>query len=364
MFSEADLQELLNYKGTGQVLSVFLNTDPQRGSSDFHKRNLRSMLKDVEAPRDVEAVMSYINHQHNWSGRSVAMYSSASAGFFKAYTFPVPMRSRVHLSDRPYVKPLADLLDLYGGFGVVLVDKQGARLFYFHLGELREEEGVLGESVRRTKRGGGSQYVGRRGGIAGSTDYVDEVTERNLREAAEVAARFFADNQVRRILIGGTDENVSLFRNLLPKAWQSLVVGTFSMGMNASENEILDKAIQIGEKAEERREAMLAQSVVTSAAKGKGGVIGLDDVLHAIHEGRVQTLLLREGYRASGFRCKGCDLITSVEFDVCPYCGDAFEKIVDVVELAVRKVLSSGGEVEVLHSDVPGFKQIGAVLRF
>ena len=45
-----------------------------------------------------------------------------------------------------------------------MVDKQGARLFYFHLGELREQEGVLGESVKRTKRGGGSQAAGRRGG--------------------------------------------------------------------------------------------------------------------------------------------------------------------------------------------------------
>ncbi len=364
MFSEKDLQELLEFKGSAQVLSVFLNTDPQKGSSDFHKRNLRSMLKDLEAPQDIAAILDYINHQHDWSGRSVAMYSSAAADFFRAFTFAVPMRSRMHISDRPYVKPLADLLDLYGGFGVVLVDKQGARLFYYHLGELREEEGVLGESVRRTKRGGGSQYAGRRGGVAGNTDYVDEVTERNLREVAEVAAKFFAENQVRRILIGGTDENVALFRSLLPKAWQSLVVGSFPMAMTASESEILEKAIQIGERAEERREALLAQSVVTSAAKGKGGVVGLDDVLKSIHEGRVQTLLLRDGYRAPGFRCMGCGLISSVEFEACPYCGGKIDRIVDVVELAVRRVLNSGGEVEVLHIDVPGIKHIGAVLRY
>jgi hypothetical protein len=35
--------------------------------------------------------------------------------------------------DRPYVKPLVDLLDAYGAYGVVLVDSQGGRVFFYFI---------------------------------------------------------------------------------------------------------------------------------------------------------------------------------------------------------------------------------------
>ena len=44
------------------------------------------------------------------------------------------------------------MFDVYGGYGVILVDRQGARVFHFHLGELVEQEGVLGTLVKHTKR--------------------------------------------------------------------------------------------------------------------------------------------------------------------------------------------------------------------
>jgi peptide subunit release factor 1 (eRF1) len=272
----------------------------------------------------------------------------------------------VRIDTRPYVKPLADLLDSYGGYGVVLVDKQGARLFNFHLGELREQEGVMGEAIRHTKRGGGSQAAGRRGGTAGQTDYVEEVTDRNIKDVIEVTTRFFTENNVRRIVIGGTDENIALFRSHLSKSWQSLVIGTFAINMTASHVEVLERAMQIGKEAENRREAHLVNTIVTNAAKGRGGSIGLEDTLSAIREGRVQSLVISDGYRAPGFRCKSCGHISSLPMGNCPFCDGETEKIPDAVEVAVRQVMRSGGEVEVLHSNQTGkgFGQIGALLRY
>ncbi len=241
MLTESDLKELLEYHAKSPVLNVYLNTEPVEGSADTHKLRLRSMLKDVDLQEDVALVERYFDHEFDWSGRSVAVFSCAAEDYFRAFPLAVPVRSRVRISDRPYVKPLADLLDSFGGYGVALVDKQGARLFNFHLGELREKDGVLGEEVRHTKRGGGSQAQGRRGGVAGKTNYVEEVADRNIKEAAEKAARFFSENNVRRILIGGTDDNVIPFRAQLSKAFQSLVVGTFPMSMTASHTEVLVK---------------------------------------------------------------------------------------------------------------------------
>ncbi len=366
MLTENDLRELLEYKGQNPVLSVYLNIEPTEGSADAHKLRLRSMLKEADLPRDGEVIERFFDHEFDWAGRSVALFSSAPEGWFRVYPLAIPLRSRVRIGDRPHVKPLVDILDAFGGYGVALVDKQGARFFYFHLGELIEQEGVLGESVRHTKRGGGSQAQGRRGGVAGTTNYVEEVAERNAREAADFAAKFFSEKNVRRIVIGGTDDNITYFRSQLPKAWQSLVIGAFPMSMTASHDDVLDRAMEIGLEAEHRREARLIDAVITSAAKGRSGVVRLEDTLKAVHEGRVQTLLIREGLRVSGQRCSHCGNISSQQTDHCPLCGNPSEKTPDVVEMAVKKVLESGGEVEVLHDDLTlaNYEHIGGVLRY
>lgn len=366
MLTDRDLKDLLDYQAQSPVLSVYLNTEPNAGSVDTHKLRLRSLLKEIEMPEDVERVLRYFDHEFDWSGRSVAIFSCVPQAYFQAYPLAVVVRSRVRVDDRPYVKPLADLLDSFGGYGVALVDKQGARLFYFHLGELREMEGVVGEEIRHTKRGGGSQAAGRRGGVAGKTNYTEELAERNIKDAADFAARFFAENNVRRVLIGGTEDNLKPFRASLPKAWQSLVVGTFPMSMNASHIEVMEKAMEIGIDAEERRKAKLVDAIVTSAAKGRGGVVRLEDTLGALHDGRVQTLVIRDGLRVTGWKCRGCGYVTSKSAEACSYCGNGFDQVPDVVELAVRDVMQSGGEVEVIHTDgaLENYENIGALLRY
>lgn len=366
MLSDREFQELLHYQAKHSVLSVYLNTDPTEGNADAYKLRLRSMLKDIDLPEDVEVVLRYVDREHDWSGRSIAIFSCAPENFLRAFPLAVPLRDRVRISNQPSVKPLADLLDSYGGYGVVLVDKQGARLFYFHLGEMQEQEEVIGENVRRTKRGGGSQAPGRRGGVAGQTDYVDEVAERNIKESVEHAVHFFNEKSIRRILIGGTEDNVALFRSQLPKAYQSLVIGTFPISMLASNQELMDKALEIGKDAEFRREAQLASAIVTNAAKGRGGVVNLEDTLAAIREGRIQTLLYRDGFRVSGNRCKSCGFLALQLSETCPFCGGEYEEIPDVVELAVHQVMQSGGEVEVIQKNqsIKGFDQIGGLLRY
>ncbi len=366
MLTETNLQELLGYKADHQVLSLYLNTDPTEGSADMYKSNLRRMLKDINLSSDAQVVENYFSREYDRTGRSVVVFSCAPDAFFRVYTLAISVRNQVIVSDRPYVKPLASLLDYYGGYGVILVDKQGARLFSFHLGELREEEGILGESIRHTKRGGASAKTGVRGGVTGQTNYEDELAGRNIRDVAEFAGHFFTENNVRRILIGGTEENIALLRNQLPKSWQSLIVGTFPMSMTASNVEVLEKSTQVGKEAEFRKEEQVLKRLVTGAAKEQKGVLNLDETLSAVHDGRVQALVIQDGYQEPGYRCSGCGYITAIELPTCQFCGSTFERIPDAVEMAVHSVMKAGGEVEVLQHEhkVNGFTNIGALLRY
>jgi len=365
MLTDRDLKEILDFSCPGAVLSVYLNTDPKEGNTEAHKLRLRRLVEEVDLPKDRAAVLEYFEHARTWKGRSLAIFSCVGRVFLRAFPLAVPVASLARVGDHPYVKPLADLLDAYGGYGVALVDKLGARLFLFHLGELIEQEGVLGEDVRRTKRGGASSVPGRRGGSAGQTRYVDEIADRNVKSTVEFAVHFFEQNHVRRILIGGTDENAARFRQHLPKVWQSLVVGAFPMDMTAKPDQVLARAMEIGRLAEARRESRLVEVLLTSAAKGSGGVVRLDETLGALHDGRVQTLFIRDGYRAPGFRCQGCGNLTTRDLRACLFCGQGLERIDDAVELAVRAVMQAGGDVEVVRAN-PNLEEvgIGALLRY
>jgi peptide chain release factor subunit 1 len=365
MLSENDLRELLEFTTDAPVLSVYVNTEPSEGNADTHKRRLRSMLKEINLTDDVQAIERFFDHEYNWSGKGVAVFSCTPKNFFRAYPLAVPIRNLVHISDRASVKVLAALLDNYGGYGVVLVDKQGARLFSFHMGELREQEGVLGETVKRAKHGGGASSVPGRRGSGVTTRAVDEVVDRNMKEAAEFAVHFFEDNHVRRVLVGGTDENAKLFCTLLPKSWQSLIVGTFPMSMTASHNEVRARALELGMQVEVEREKRLVDRLITQAAKNNNAVVGLEETLNAVNQGRVQTLLISEGYRKNAFRCKSNGLLTTKPDEVCSG-DDDMEKVYDVVDLVVNQVMRAGGEVEVILStgELDRAGSIGAILRY
>jgi peptide chain release factor subunit 1 len=246
------------------------------------------------------------------------------------------------------------------------VDKQGARLFYFNLGVLKEQEGVVGEEVKHTKRGGASSIPGNRGGSGTIAGYQDEVVDRNMKNSVEFATHFFENNHIRRIVIGGTEANVKMFMGMLPKTWQSLVVGTFSMPITASHVEVLSKALQIGLEAETIRESKLIDAAITAAAKNKGGVVGLENTLAAVSSHRVQSLLFQEGLHAVGIRCKSCGFLSPHNLEICPLCSSPTDRVLDVVDVAVRSVLQSGGDVEVIH-DNPELEKVGkiaAVLRY
>jgi peptide chain release factor subunit 1 len=367
MFTANDLKELVSYTSSEPVLSVYLSTDPSEGNSETFKLRLRTMLKNVNLPEDVSKVEAYFQNQHDWTGRGVAVFSCASDDYFRSYSIALPVSNLTLVSDRPAVSPLANLLDNYGGYGVVLVDKQGARLFHFNLGELREQEGTLGESVRRTKRGGASSMPGHRGGSAGRTRNMDELVERNMRDIAEFAVKFFEENHVRRVLIGGTDDNIAMLRSLLPKSWQSLIVGNFPMSMNASHTEVLAQAMEAGEEAVRKHELRFTEQMVTAAAKAGNAVVGLEDTLDAINHGRVQTLLVLENFHQSGYRCTGCDQLQLKKTDQpCQECDGRSEAVEDVVDLAISAVLRRSGDVEVLSANPQLEKagNIGAILRY
>jgi len=371
MFSEQDLTELIEFRSDGApVLSLYLNVDPTQQPTDKYRLVLRSLLKEMaeEAEQaDIDAVERYFDFEYDWQGRGVAVFSCQEADFWRSYSLAVPVHDDTYVAHRPYIKPLTDVLDAYGRYGVVLVDSEGARMFLFNLGELVEATGMLGEEVRRAKHGGASGVAGMRGGVtARAARRGEAVVQRNLKEMVEATEAFCNNNGVHRLLIGGTEANVSQFQDLLPKALQDKVIGTFTVDSAASETEVQALSMDLIEEVAQRREAELVEEMIAGWKRGSGAVAGLADTLAALQEHRVSTLLIAAGYEVSGYRCQSCRYLVITEHEECPLCGGEMEEVEDLVDTMTHRALESGVEVEIVRGneqlDEAGF--VGALLRY
>lgn len=359
---QKDLQELVDFQSEAPpVVSLYLEVDPAAGTKEGHKLRLRGLLKEASAdasPKDIEAIERYFDFAYDWQAKGVAVFACTGKDFWRTYSLDVPTPNLVFVGRRPYVKPLTRLLDRYGRYGVALVDQEGARLFQFEMGRLREAAGTLGDAVKRHKQGGFAAARFQR--------RADEQAAQNLRDAAELATEFFQASGCSRLILGGTPQTVSQFQDLLPKALQAKVVGTLPLDILASEAEVRDRTLEVIQEVDRAREAQLVEQMVTAATKGGPAVLGLADTLMALQEQRVHILLVAEGYTQPGWRCQHCNYVGADRTPSCPICGGPMEEVEDAVDTAIRRAIDQGVEVEVVHDNPAMGKagHIGAILRY
>jgi peptide subunit release factor 1 (eRF1) len=363
MIQEADLQELAELVSKeAQILSLYLNADPHRRSKEEHKLNLRRLLAHAAqqgaSHADIERVERFFDHEYDRQGRGVACFSCQEQGFWRAYPLLVSVEDYVFVGSRPYITPLSDVWDAYGRFGVIMVDRAGARVFIYHLGALEDSAGTLGAEVRRHKQGGWAAQKLQR--------YEDQEAKQNLKDAAEWADGYLREHKATRVVLSGSEDNLAQLRELLPRDLQDKVVGHISLDMTASPAQVWDRAFDVTLAAQRQAEADLLDRLVTVAHKGGAGALGLDDTLAAMQQGRVYQLLVDRESHQPGHQCSLCQSIVTHALASCPYCGGPLVETADIVNLAVQKAVDAGLKVSVLdHSpqtaDIGG---IAAVLRY
>ncbi len=367
MFDERALKELAAMEADHPILSVYLDVDPRRHTADEYRLALRDMLQEVEGEadiQDIEAVKRYVELEYDWSGRGLVFFACQAEGLWQVFTLSIPVRSGVTVARKPYISPLVELSGVYGRYVVALVDRQKGRFFFFHFGDVVAREEVMGEEIRRMRKGRGSSVVGMRGGAPASGRREAEIVQRNLREIADGLTRFCKQHRPRRLLLAGTEHTVAQLRDYLPPKLQAIIVGTFAAEMEAGEHEIREASLALLQELETRRKREVVESVVTAAAKGLNGVLGLDQTMSMAHDGRIQVLVVERDYHEPGYRCGGCEYLMVQPLERCPFCGSTFEQIKDAVEAVVSQVVEKGGAVEVVDNGAIPEARIGALLRY
>ncbi len=362
MITEKELQELASFVSEGPpALSLYLDTDLTQQPKEKCKLILRDLLdkvKESASDKDVAQIERFFDLEYDWQAKGVAIFSAANQGFWRVYPLAAHIESEAHTGDKLYLKPLSHFLDHYDRYGIVLVDRESARFFLLHLGQIEEKSEWVGQDLKRHKQGGFAAARYQR--------HVDKQAEQNLKMAAEATMRFCQDNRCKGLILGGADETVARFRDMLPKVLQKQVVGTLVLDMIAPASEVMERATELIRSEENERQQKLVENVITAAAKGAGAVTGLADTFYVAHQGRVHTLVVERGFETDGYLCDGCQYVSAEPITKCPFCGGKPHKIHGAVNRVVQRVIEVGGKVEtVTNSDaLAKAGHIGAILRY
>jgi peptide chain release factor subunit 1 len=381
------LRELAETRSaTGKVLSVFINLDPREFATPPARATEISSVLD-EAARairehagltgdersalegDLERVRSTLGNGIDTEGaRALAVFASQPAGLFEVLKLPRPVEHRVAVSDTPCVEPLARI-----GTGelwwLVLVDRRHGRLLAGTVDGLvelwRTDEPISG--VRQ--QAGYSQSRGQGGHAEGRYERgIEKDVDDHLKHVGDELRKRLSYVNVAGILVGGPTEAVARFEGLLHADVSKCVKGRFDAEVwTTSADAVLKAARGMLEDMTVRRDAELLDRLEQGLGTGRA-VSGLPDVLTAIHERRVDTLVVTEGLSAKGVRCPQCGWLGVSAGGQCPADGTMTEMVDNVVEVAMARAFGQDARVRSLDADTAAPLKdkgsIAAVLRF
>jgi peptide chain release factor subunit 1 len=381
------LRELAETRSAqGKVLSVFINLDPREfATPPARSTEIRSVLDEASRTirdldglthdertalqTDLERVRSRLRDGVDMDGaRGLAVFASKPAGLFEILKLPRPVAHRVTIADHPCVEPLAKI-----GTGelwwLVLVDRRHARLLTGTIDGLvelwRADEPISG--VRR--QAGYSQSRNQGGHAEGRYERgLEKDVEDHLRRVADELRRRLADVHVAGLLVGGPIEARSNFEKLLHADVAKRLRGRFDVEVwNTGTDEVLNAARPVLDELTAQRDRELMERIEAGLATGGRAVAGLKDVLLAVHERRVDTLVVQEGFTAKGTRCPQCGWMGVSAGGQCPADGTMTDVVDNIVETAVVRAFGQDARVRYFSADVLEVEQMGsiaALLRF
>lgn len=365
---ESVIRELAGFKTDGApVTTCYLNVDGRRLPRQADcLRQLEQVVRQAEdkverhpaVADDLERIEAFVRNGFDRSStRGLAFFACSARGLWKVVELPVPVRDQLVVNTAPAVGQLEQVVQEHDRFGVLLVDRQRARMFVFEMGELVERSERFDELPR--------DYDLRGLRERGDTQpHVEELAAQHLRHAAEVAWSVFQEQPYDHLTLGGPEEVVQQLERELHPYLRERLRDRIGVDVHASLPAIRDAALALEERIERAKEAEVVQRLRDAVATGTG-VAGLDDVLSALAQRRIDTLVVSEGFAQDGWRCDHCQVLATVGRR-CPVCERPMTTVDDVVEEAVQEALNQSCTVEICvgNADLDVLGRIGARLRF
>ena len=293
-----------------KVLSLFVNLDPREfATPPARSTEVRSLLDRAgrrvreEEPglshaqkeslrTDLERVAQELGNGAGTKGaHGLAVFSDSADGLFEVLRLARARRPRAGHRRLPVRRP-ADRARAPDEWCVVLVNRRTARLFC-GAPESMEEVALVEDDVSgQHDQGGWSQSRYQRS--------IDKEVADHLKHVAEVVFATLRSRPTGGILIGAPQELAGDFENVLHPYLRDRLKGRVNIDVeNTSADEVRRCATErIDELRRERDDAALARLAEALRRPAAAPPAGCPTCCLAVHEQRVEVLLVDDGYTA------------------------------------------------------------------
>lgn len=254
----------------------------------------------------------------------------ASANKWVCLNLPSPVSNELSW-DKPSLSQIRRLAEEQPGVCVVAVDRAGARFFRYELGELselpamnfevdasqwkRKEHGHMARRNTKMPHGPLRDVFKKR---------MDEQYQRFFRHIAERTKFVCGREDLEAVLLVGSERLTKPIEAALPEEIRDHVALIPEDLARVSPAKLHAKILpRIGEWMKRFSEMRAARLLDTD----RGAVVGFDETLAELQNGRIGTVLIVRGLDADLRKCAKCGDVNRSADPVCPKCGGARQRV-------------------------------------
>jgi len=354
----------------GRVLSVFLNLDPTSFATPAARSSAITSVITAAAHKvdeseglthderiglrdDVERVREVLEGSDIAQNgtRAVAVYACGAEGLLDVIKLRRPVDNKVVLDRTAFVEPLV-VQGTDERWMVLLVNRRAARLFFGPGDALEETDRLVDDVHQQHGKGGWSQSNYQRS--------VEKEVSDHLQNAADLAFQLYKKQGADRVLVGVPGELLTELKGKLHPYLIERAAGKINVDVeNATLDDVCAAARPEITAHSMRAEREVLDRLQQGVGAGGRGAAGIEEVLDALNQARVETLLIAENFKAPG----------RVDFQaglLLPETAEGGEPVEDIVEPAIEKAIEQSAHALVVrhHTDLEPMGGIGALLRF
>jgi peptide chain release factor subunit 1 len=378
--SEETIRHLVELAPPPPVASIYIDLDPERfATPPARKSQVVSLLNALEEQaeksgisagdraaleEDLARIRSLFEENEPVAldldgAKGLAIFAADGGALFEIYKLARSPEPQAVLDTTVYVEPLAEQI-APERWMTLLVSRERARYFRGTGDRLREiyrrddEDDVHGKHGK----GGWSQARYQRS--------VEKSVKDHLKAVAGDLATFLRVAPFDCLATGAPEETYAAMVEELPSEFQRIFVARVECDVdNATINDVREAIAPVVEERERVEERELLDRLREEAGRQKRAATALDDVLRALNERRVETLLYDPKYRAAGMRCPKCGMLFPAGPGRCPVDDVPLESESNVVDAAIESAANQAASIRAItHFDDLRKTGIAATLRF
>ncbi|MES0340882.1 MAG: hypothetical protein ABUK08_01055 [Candidatus Humimicrobiaceae bacterium] len=373
------LEEVYDYLSPGNhVVSAYLLVDGLRTSRKDYLTRLNSMIKEKKTSLDKSAdldrnqkkkvasaldkVKVYLSEKFKSDSTRTVIIFASTDGFWKEIRLPFILRSRIVIDPKPYIQNLRAYLKNYKSYGILLIDREKAKIYSAYLNEIREYLAAFISDVpsRVNYR---SQSVLREKKILSSHE---EKLHHFFKIINDRTLELFRERKFDYLILAGRNKIISGFNNYLHSYLQLKYIGKIDAEPDSSINLIKSKAMEVINVFELKNKNKLIDDLIDEYNPNRLGVLGIDAVIKALIRDQIRILIYDRNFSHSGYVCRNCSYLSASPVESCPYCEGKLVFYNEIVDEIVENALDQGCEIVDLEGNERLKKagSIGAVLRY